>query len=852
MRSRFPWLSLVFVLVVAAVVAPLAQRPPAAPQWAGFRDAGVTLLPNGWRIAPAGRGLQVGDFPLSMVQSPNGRYVIISNNGWSKPSLTIVDTQQEYVKAVVPVDHAWLGLAWSPDGRRLYSSGAAANTIHEFTWAENTLKAAGQFVLAKPSLTPSWDNADAAGFVGGVAVSGDGKHLFAVHVLGKALSAVDLVRNRVRQTIMLPAEPYTTVLSKDGRTLFVSLWGGAKILALDPETLATRTTIDVGEHPNAMVLSKDGSRLFVACANTNKVWVLDVAAMRAQEQILTAMFPNAPAGTTPNAVDVSPDGSTLAVANADNNTIALVDISTPGASRVKGFIPVGWYPTSVLFSPDGKRLLVLNGKGFSGQANPRGPQPISEAAPGQYQGQLLQGALSLIPMPDMNALKVHTQRALDISAYRDEFKLAPANAALASAIPAKVGGASPIKHVFYVIRENRTYDQILGDIGKGNSDPTLAIFGDTITPNAHALVKQFALFDNFYVDAEVSYDGHAFSTGAYATDVVEKMWPTNYGQRGGAYLSEGGWGDRNPYGNLATPTDGYIWDFAKRAGLSVRSYGEFAARRTPGGTIEATVPGLQGLVHPSYAPFDLDIRDNTRIDTWLAEFREFEQNGQLPRLNIIRLGNDHTVGTRPGKPTPRAMIAENDAALGRLVEAISKSRYWKESAIFVLEDDAQNGPDHVDSHRSVALAISPFIKPGIVDSTLYTTSAMLRSMELILGLPPMSQYDAAATPMYAAFGPTPTLAPFTALAPKVSIDEVNAGDAWGAQASMRMALGDADRAPEYELNEILWKSVRGADSPMPPPVRTGFIRGIATADADDNDDAERESWFERLFERIFR
>ena len=856
MPAKSTVFALALVLCLGAVIAPLAQRPPGAPEWPGFRGAGVTLLPNGWRIAPAGRGLQVGDFPLSMVQSPDGRFVIISNNGWSKPSLTIVDTRQEYVKAVVPVDHAWLGLAWSPDGTKLYSSGAAENTVNEFAWKEGALKAAGQFVLARPALSPSWDNAEAAGFIGGVAVAPDGQTLYAAHVLGKSLSAVDLVRERVRQTITLPAEPYTAMVSKDGRTLFVSLWGGAKVLALDPATLAIKGEVVVGEHPNAMAISKDGSRLFVACANTNKVWVIETAALTAREQILTALFPNAPAGSTPNALDVSPDGATLAVANADNNTVALVDISKPGASKVSGFLPVGWYPTSVMFSPDGKRLLVLNGKGFTGQANPRGPQATSGTAPGQYQGQLLQGALSMIDVPDAAALKAHTQRAYDVTSYRDDIRLTPANAPVASAIPGKVGDPSPIQHVFYVIRENRTYDQILGDIGAGNSDPSLALFGENVTPNAHAIARQFVLLDNFYVDAEVSYDGHAFSTGAYATDVVEKMWPTNYGRRGGAYLSEGGWGDRNPYGNLATPSDGYIWDFANRAGLTFRSYGEFADAPKPGAPMEATVPGLKGHVHPSYPSFDLSIKDNARLDIWLKEFREFERNGNLPRLNIIRLGNDHTEGTRAGRPTPRAMIAENDQALGRLFETISKSVYWKDSAIFVLEDDAQNGPDHVDSHRSVALVASPFAKRGVVDSTLYTTSGMLRTMELILGLPPMSQYDAAAAPMYGAFGPTPTLSGYAALPPRVSLDEINGADAWGAEASKRMNLQQADMAPEYDLNEILWKSIHGPQSMMPPPVRAGFIRIVEKAEAAEEEEEAREdakvSWFDRWFERMFK
>jgi DNA-binding beta-propeller fold protein YncE len=813
---------------IAFAVSSLAQRAGTPAEWPGAQGRGVTLLPNGWRIAPAGRSLHVGDFPLSMVASADGRYVIISNNGWSRPTLTIVDVVQGFVKARVPVEHAWLGLAWHPDGRRLYSSGAAENTVNELIYDKGELKAAGQFVLGRPALQIPFGTGDltGTGFIGGLTVSLDGSRLYAVHVLGRAISLVDLKTSQVRRTVDLPAEPYTALLSRDGTSLFVSLWGGAKVLALDPETLAIKGEVAVGEHPNAMAFSRDGARLFVACANTNKVWAIGLPALTAREQISVALFPHAPPGTTPNALAVSPDGNTLAVANADNNTVALVDIENPGASEVEGFLPTGWYPTAVLFDRDARRLFVLNGKGLTGQANPRGPQPGSQGADGQYQGQLLQGALSIIDVPSTEALKAHTQRVYEITAYSDAKRLTPANAPAASPIPRKVGDSSPIKHVFYVIRENRTYDQVFGDLGKGESDPTLTLFGESVTPNAHALAREFVILDNFYVDAEVSYDGHAFSTGAYATDVVEKIWPTNYGRRGGVYLSEGGWGERNAYGNLSAPPDGYIWDFANRAGITVRSYGEFAQWAKPGAPVEATVPGLRGKVHPAYPPYDLDIPDNERIDVWLREFREFEKSGELPRLNIVRLGNDHTQGTRPGAPTPRAMVAENDLALGRLVEAISNSRFWKESAIFVLEDDAQNGPDDVDSHRSVALVISPFVKRNALDSTLYTTSGMLRTMELILGLPPMSQYDAAATPMYNAFQPTPNATPYKALPARVPLDEKNGTDAWGAAASLAMNFEEADMTPEYELNEIVWKSVRGAHSPMPPPVRAGFIRII--------------------------
>jgi hypothetical protein len=336
------------------------------------------------------------------------------------------------------------------------------------------------------------------------------------------------------------------------------------------------------------------------------------------------------------------------------------------------------------------------------------------------------------------------------------------------------------------------------------------------------------LFDNFYVDADVSYDGHAFSTAAYATDVIQKIWQTVYANRGGMYLGEGDWLMRNPFGNLTAPESGYIWDYAARANVSVRSYGEFVRHlsKSAGGDVVAaeSVPGLKNLVAPAFAGFDLTITDQKRADHWLAEFNGFVRDGNLPQLSIIHLGNDHTQGTTPGAPTPNAMIADNDFALGRVVDAISHSVYWKDSAIFVVEDDAQSGPDHVDSHRSVALVASPFARREYVDHTFYSTSGILRSMELILGLPPMSQYDAAATPLWAAFTGTPNLTTYNRIRPIVALDDKNPATAAGAALSRSMNWDDADLTPEAPLNEILWRSVKGPDVPMPPPRRSVSVR----------------------------
>jgi len=830
---------LTFGACVVAMVGSIAQRGAVPSPRPGRQPNGATLLPNGWRIAPAGRHVQVGDLPLNMAASVDGRFLVITNNGWSRPTLTVFDTKNEQITRRVSVDNAWLGLAWAPDGSHLYSAGAAENTVYDFAWTNGSLKDAGRISMGPPERRTGGEFLN-AGFIGGLAMAPNGRTLYAIHVFGQAVSAIDLESRKETRKVNLAAEPYTALMAPDGRTLFVSLWGGSKVLMFAADTLDTLAEIPVGPHPNAMVLSKDGRRLFVACANTNAVWVVDLATRAAKEQISVALYPNAPVGTTPNSLALSPDGTAMLVANADNNTVAVVDVTSPGASKVRGWIPVGWYPTAVSFSPDGSRFFVLNGKGLTSEPNPRGPQPGGIQLDGRYTANMLQGALSIVQMPDATALQAFTRRVLDLTPYKDTTRLAPAGAPIDSPIPRRVGGPSPIKYVFYVIRENRTYDQVFGDIARGNGDPSLTLFGEEITPNAHALAREFTQFDNFYVDAEVSYDGHAFSMGAYATDVAEKLWPTNYGGRGTPYLSEGGFNIRDQYGNFSAPPLGYLWDFAKRANVSVRSYGEFASWSRRGAEVRADVPGLQGLVHPSYPPFDLGVPDQQRADIWLDEFRQFERDGNLPRLSIIRLGNDHTNGTAPGSPTPRAMVADNDLALGRIIEAITHSRYWKESAIFVLEDDAQNGPDHVDAHRSVLLAVSPFSRRRSLDSTLYTTCSVLRTIELILGLPPMSQYDAAATPMYAAFQPTPDPAPFTHRAGRVPLDEKNDWSSPGARASLQMNLRDADRAPELELNEILWRSIRGAGSVMPPPRRTGFIRSIEVDEEDDARETKRE------------
>ena len=413
----------------------------------------------------------------------------------------------------------------------------------------------------------------------------------------------------------------------------------------------------------------------------------------------------------------------------------------------------------------------------------------------------------------------------------------------------RVGNPSPIKHVIYIIKENRTYDQVLGDVKEGNGDANLCLFGDDVTPNQHALARDYVFLDNFYVDAEVSADGHNWSMAAYATDYVEKTWPTNYSSRGRSYDYEGS-------KKISRPTKGYIWDHCKAAGVTYRSYGEFIGVRDVkiggGGGNEATEAArkaqrenyteeeaLLGHFSPTFPSYNLSIPDNTRVDRWLEEFREFEKNGNLPQFQIVRLGNNHTEGTRPGAFTPRVHVAENDLAVGRLVEALTQSKYWADTAIFILEDDAQNGPDHVDAHRSPAFVISAYTKRKFVDSTMYTTSGMLRTMELILGIPPMSQYDAAAMPMFNCFTDQADLTRFTHLPARIDMTERNTARSPGAQQSALWDFSREDTLPDIPFNEVIWKSVKGADSPMPAPVRSAFVRAF------EDDDDEKEEARER-------
>ncbi len=801
-------------LALAATAATAQDPPKPGPRFPGPTKEGF-LLPNGWTVTPAGTQVTLTDLPLNILPTPDGKRALVATAGYNAHELSLVDLADAKVIARQPVRESWFGLAATPDLGRIWWSGGGGDVLHEFGLEGDALERKGAEEPARAK--------DGPNFRSGVALSADGKTVYSLDVDAGTIRAVDLAGGATERTATAGNRPYDVALSRNGRVLFVSDWSERRVLVLDPTDLRTIATIGVGEHPNQIAVNPADDRVFVACASSNNVSVIDSATGTVVETIFTALFPRAPEGSTPDALAVAPDGKTLYVANADNNCVAVIDISKPRQSRVKGFIPTGWYPTAVAVTPDGKSLLVGVGKGNQTRPNPIGAEAKTEPSapprrrlPYPYIGTTLSGALSIVPVPDDKELEAYTDRVYKNCPYSDEL-LGGTPTGRKTAIPSKLGDTSPIEHVIYVIKENRTYDQVFGDIERGNGDPALVMFGREVTPNHHKLAEEFVQLDNLYCNGHVSADGHPWSTMAYNTDYLARNWALTYSGREGVDLDDDG--------DLHRAPSGFLWDACARNGKTYRSYGEYGQRVSqPDGTVQmaARAPGLVGHICPDYGIPKVPgrrTRDTDNAETFLREFREFEANGTLPNFIVMSLGEDHTSGTTPGANTPEACVASNDLALGRIVEAVSKSTLWPKIAIFVIEDDAQNGPDHVDAHRTVGLVISPYARRKHLDSTQYQTVSMLRTMELILGLPPLSQFDAAATPMFASFVAEADLAPYDHEPARIDLDAVNAPTAYGAERSARMDFSEYDKIDDFELNEILWRAVKGADAPLPPAVR---------------------------------
>ncbi|MEO7274999.1 MAG: alkaline phosphatase family protein [Vicinamibacterales bacterium] len=653
-------------------------------------------------------------------------------------------------------------------------------------------------------------------------MSRDGSAIYAINDADGQLYVVNGATGKTASRLRLGDHPFAARLSRDGKRLYVSLLGASDVVDVDvsnPTAPMIVRHLPVEAHPNDLVVTDDG-RLLVSCGNTNHVVAVDLTTGKHLEAVNIAPTAKAPVGSTPNSVALSPDGRQLFVAAADNNSVAVVDISDRRESRVVGFIPTAWYPTVVAVTPDGKRVLIGSGKGLG-----TGPNHVLRPAAGNgtpqfvHHGNNLAGSLAFVDMPSGEALAAYTKQVYANSPYRDE-RLMSADVQGSSVVPSEVGKGSAIQHVLYIVMENRTYDQVFGDIAKGNGDPSLVLFGRDITPNRHELAEQFVLLDNLYCNGEVSQDGHPWSTAAYATEFNQRAWTLAYSKHGNVDSRQ-----------TEEQTHPYIWEAAQQQGLSTLSFG-YTGRR-----------GLAAILSPTFGRNVLPdqqarMRDYLRADQFVAEFTQMDRENRVPNFMIMGLGEDHTSGTTPGAFTPQAAVASNDVAVGKIVEAVTRSKVWPSTAIFVIEDDAQNGPDHVDSHRTVGLVISPYVKRHFVDSTMYSTVSMLRTMELLLGLPPLTQHDAAATPMANTFAAMPDLAGYTARPARIDLTMVNAPDAYGAAIAATMDFSDYDRVDEQTLNQILWHSIKGADVPMPPPVRRAFpsAGGILSHPAADDDD----------------
>ena len=717
----------------------------------------ATIIPTGWRIsAPVANFATTGTMPQGIALSPDGTKLAVIEGGFNPAALRILATTDLHTIRDIALKDAFGSPVWI-DNHTILAAGGSTNAILSAdigSGTVTTLQNAGPYVSA-------------------IAVSGT--TLASVSDTRNELDAFRLTgstQTTPLRTVRTGLHPAAVAITRDA--VYVADKGGATVTKARLRLHATiepPVTIAVDLHPAAFALSKDQSRLYVACADDDAIDVVDTATDRVTQRISVGLPQGV--GASPNGLALAPDGTLYVSLGAENAVAEIRD------GKLIARAPAGWYPAGV--AVDAKNVYVIDGKGERSRANPEF-DPTAKHGSG-YVAAMLFGSVRTIP--------------------RGAFS-AQSTAAVLANIPSPqptppqtvVRPDGPIKHVIYIIKENRTYDQVLGDVPGANGDPKLTWFGENVTPNQHALTQRFGTFDNTYTDAQVSANGHNWSTAAFANDYLERFWPPNYGHRRELYDFEDG-------AVASTPHNGYLWDDANKHGVSLRDYGEFVSYAViGGGFVTTSMSGLTGKFDEHYPPFDLQKSDEARIDEWKREFDGYVQRGDLPALEIVRLPNDHTSGTKPGTLTPQAFVAQNDHALGRLVDIVSHSKYWASTAIFAIEDDSQNGPDHVDDQRTTFYLISPYAAQG-VHNAHYSTSAVVRTIELLLGLPPMSIYDAVAPPLYDAFAAQPSLAPFDVLSPRIDVNAKNAQTAYGAAESARMDFTRADDVDDAELNDIL-------------------------------------------------
>lgn len=861
-RGRIASVLATVACTITAASAAQAEPDPAAP----------IVTPTGWQVRPAGDAFGVAKTapgfqgPLGSALSPDGRRLLTVSSGAARIDSTDLwdlrnQTRQGYVRYDADLGQAaFYGVVFSPDGTHAWAAGGGQGVVHAYRVTSGGLTETG--TIATPHFpaglayghTPKGDRIYVANNLSAAASSAAG------NPPGRQVTVIDPATNTVTGTIDLGAalQPLGVAFARRGDKAYVTNWMGRSVSVLD--TATERKTGDVqlsppdnplqADHPSAIAANPRRDEVYTANANSDTVSVIDARTDTLDETIDVSLVHGPQKGALPDGLAVSPDGARLYVAEAGENAVAVVDLNT---REVLGFIPTDWYPADVKVTPDGRRLVVTNTNDSGAGPNPCGAlSPRTDCPPKdpnrdearrastdpQYSGSMIKGSITEVKVPrNARTLRKLTRRVERNNRAHDRR-------------PKKPASAHRIKHVIYVVKENRTYDQVFGDLGKGNGDPSLALFKDDVAPNHHRLARRFSTIDNFYADAEVSPDGHNWITQASSSDYVDKTWPITYspfpqGQRSydfedvplaQQFPSEPLASDPAVPRSAAAQTRGYLWDNAYDHRVSFRDYGEYTqipGTCTGGGNVSHTTrlddTRFGDHVDEGYAGYNLACSDHTqREPEWEREFRGYVRGGNLPALSIVRLPNDHTRGTSPGAATPASYVADNDLALGRLVQTVSHSRYWRDTLILVTEDDAQNGPDHVDAHRTLALAISPYTQTGKVDSTRYDTSSMIATLESLLGMPAMGIVDKRANRMWGSFTNKPDFRAYRARQPSVVPygepgAPTNTVASPMARQSRRWDFSKEDRTPEVGLNRAIWKSVKGRRSRMPAPRHTKIV-----------------------------